>query len=64
MQRTATENMQISLDQTAWTTTHNIQISLVANPARYPQPIIAMIDIQEAAVARLATTSHHKSMKA
>jgi len=36
----------------------------LANPAWYAQPTIATIDIQEAAVAELATNWHQKWMEA
>jgi len=40
------------------------QTRQLANPAWYPQPTIATIDIQEAAVAGLTTSLHQKSMEA
>jgi len=42
----------------------NCQTWQLANPAWYPQLTIAMTDIQEAAVAGLATSWHQKSMEA
>ena len=42
----------------------NHQTWQLANPAWYPQPIIATTDIQEAAVVGLATSWHQKSMEA
>jgi len=42
----------------------NRQTWELANPAWYPQPTIATTDIQEAAVAGLATSWHQKSMEA
>jgi len=42
----------------------NCQTQQLANPAWYPVPTIATIDIQEPAVARLATNWHQKPMEA
>jgi len=42
----------------------NCQTWHLANPAWYPQPTIATTNIQEAAVAGLATSWHQKSMEA
>ena len=42
----------------------NCQTRQLANPAWYPQPTIATTDIQEAAVAGLATNRRQKSMEA